>query len=102
MGLISSAIFRVKDFDGVDRLIRHLDSRIKEIAAIRILRGRYVADVDVTTSGTEVLHGLGKTPIGVIVIKSEATVTYKSDQFTARSVRITSSSGTRTVSLWIF
>lgn len=86
----------------VDRVLRNHDERIRELVAVSILRGKLIVDTDVTTSGTDVVHGLGRTPVGCIVLKSDAAVTYKKDDFNPKTITVTSSSGTRTVSLWIF
>lgn len=89
-------------FEPVDRILRNLDERVRELAAIRILSGVLVQNKQVSSTSPAVTHGLRRMPFGVIVIKSDATVTYKLDNFTKNTVDVTPSSGTRTVSLWIF
>lgn len=86
----------------VDRVARNLDQRVRELVAVKILTGRHIADQEVTTAGTAVFHGLGRVPLGCIVVKSDGMASFQSGDFDKSSITITSSSGTRTVSLWVY
>jgi len=96
------ALRLAKEFEPIDRMLQNHDRRIRELTLVRILGGKLFIDKEVDTSGTEVVHSLGHAPIGCIFIKSDATVTYKTTGFNKTSITVTASSGTRTVSLWIF
>lgn len=92
---------RVAD-QAVGRILRNHDERIKQLTLIPILDGVLLQDVDVTTSGVTVGHGLGRVPVGCIVVKSPANVSYTTDEFTKTQLDVTCSSGSRTVNLWVF
>lgn len=98
---LAPLITRVADQD-VDRIIRSLSERIGEITLVKILSGRLIENIDVTTAGTTIFHGLSRTPHGVIIVKSDSQVSYKHDSFNATDLTIYSGSGTRTISIWVF
>jgi hypothetical protein len=98
---LASIALRVAD-EAVGRVLRNLDERIKQLTRIPILDGVLISDVVVTTSGVTVGHGLGRVPVGCIIVKTPANVAYTTDEFTKTQLDVTCSSGTRTVNLWVF
>ena len=79
-----------------------LFSWAKDVVAIAILGGRIIKDIDASTTPLEVDHGLGRVPRGLIVVKNSTTASYATGTFTKTTFTITASTGTPTVSVWIF
>jgi hypothetical protein len=75
---------------------------IKEVIAKEILSGRLIEDIEVSSAGEEIAHGLGRTPVGVVIVKAESANGVKAFNFTKDFVTLTSKSGTFNVSVWIF
>lgn len=73
----------------------------RRITAVELLDGRQVDDQVVTTSDVAVDHLLGRTPRGVMVVKSSVAQGYKIGDFTATTFSISGGSSA-TVSLWIY
>lgn len=73
-----------------------------ELVDVPLLGGRLVEDVSVDTTGVVVNHRLGREPRGVLVVKNSTTASYQTDAFSKTTLTITASSGTSTVSIWVF
>lgn len=101
MRFIQSIAIRVADAM-VGRVLRNHDDRIKQLVSVQILDGVPILDISVTTTGVTVNHGLGRVPVGCIVVKSPTNVTYATTEFTKQQLIIACSSGTPTVNLWVF
>ena len=98
---LTPLVMRIAELVDVDRMIRSLSDRIAQIVDVPILDGQPFAGIEATTTGTEVVHGLGRTPLGAIVVRADTAATYVLDSFTKTSFTITSSSDS-TVALWVF
>jgi hypothetical protein len=92
---------RVLSFLDVDRVCRSLSDRIVEVTGLPLVDGQLFEEVDATTAGTSVVHGLGRTPKGAIVVRADTAATYVLDEFNKTSFDITSSAAS-TVNLWVF
>ena len=92
---------RIVDWESADRVTRSLDDRIREIVRVPLLDGLLLTEVGATTAGTSVVHGLGRTPLGVLVVRADTAATYVLDEFNKESFDITSSAAS-TVNLWVF
>ena len=97
---LTPIVMRIAEMADVDRITRSLSDRIAQIVDVPILDGQ-VFDVAATTGGTEVVHGLGGTPKGAIVVRADTAATYVLASFNKTSLTITASSAS-TVSLWVF
>lgn len=69
-----------------------------------IFNGAMLEDIVVTTSGTEIPHLLGRYWRGFLVIKKTgAAIIYNEpSEDETKFIRLRSSSGTQTISLWVF
>lgn len=69
-----------------------------------MFNGAVLEDQVITTSGTEVAHKLGRAWRGFVVIKKTgAAIIYNQPSVDeAKFMNLVSSSGTQTVSLWVF
>ena len=76
----------------------------RQLRASPILQGVLLKDVSVTTSGTEIPHTLGRRWNGWIVVDktTTASVTRSDSTDETKFLKLTSSSGTITISLWVF
>ena len=92
---------RIVDWESADRVTRSLDDRIREIVRVPLLDGLLLAEVGATTAGTAVVHGLGRTPLGVLIVRADTAATYVLDQFNQTSFTVTASADS-TVNLWVF
>ena len=74
-----------------------------QLTRVPFLDGNLVEGISVSTTVTNVSHGLGRTPVGYIVVKAAAGVTiFDTATVTpTTTIGITSDNDT-TISLWIF
>ena len=98
---LTPLVMRIAELVDVDRMIRSLDDRIRQIVNVPILDGQLFQDIDATDPGVEVVHGLGRTPKGAIVVRASAFAGYIIDEFNSTSFTITASEDS-TVTLWVF
>ena len=86
-----------------NRMQERLRAVLGSIINIPILNGRLVEDVVIGASDTPVSHGLGRVPRGCFMVKGNAVIVWSgTQQADGRLVYLTSASGTKTVSLWVF
>lgn len=74
----------------------------KDVVMLPILGGRLLEGLSASATGAVNDHGLGFVPRGVIVVKSDSAVAIAAGEFTQQSITLTTSSGTATVSVWVF
>lgn len=107
---LASVIHRVSD-PIVDRILRNLDQRIRELAGVRIVQGILKEDIDLA-DGTEVqiTHGLGR-PARWLVCRLlnpsstgriEEIVSSTVDRSSVLTLKATGYTATIAVDLWIF
>lgn len=98
--------FPVRGLD--DKLLRlqdAVDAAFKKLQSLAsILDGRLLENVVVTTTATEVPHGLGREPRGWLVVRSSVALSvYEAapSAYPTLNLRLTAT-GTDVVSLWVF
>lgn len=98
---LAPLILKVKSWANVDRVLSNLDDRIRQIVKVPVLDGVLISDQDIPTAGVDIIHGLGRTPRGAIVVRASAGSRYTMDSFGATSFTVTASTAS-TVDLWVF
>ena len=98
---LAPLIMRVLDWDAAERVLRNLDERIRQIISVPVMDGVLIKDKDIPTAGVAIIHGLGRTPIGAIVIRASAQSRYAMDTFNSTSFTVTASTAS-TVDMWVF
>ena len=68
---------------------------------IEIIKGRHIPGVNITTTDTLVAHGLGRTPIGWIVVDQDADARIWRVKIDAQYLCLIASANV-SVSLWVF
>lgn len=101
MRFLPPKVLRIAD-DLIDQMFRNHNERIKQLVAVPITTGVLLEDMDIAAAGTDVIHGLERTPVGAIVVKSDTAAAFKLDDFTRTTITVTPSTGTPIVSLWVF
>ena len=66
-----------------------------------LLDGRIMKDVAIAATSTAVNHGLGRSPLGWIVISNDTLATVREDSRTSAQFNLTASAAC-TVDLWVF
>ena len=92
----------IKDFE-TNQLQNNVAEFLNQVTSKSILDGRILENVAVSTTATEIAHGLGRKPLGYIIVKSNAHVTIYDTTSTTPTVTIKlTASATATINLWIF
>lgn len=105
MSFLAPIALRILDsFKAVDRVVRNHDARIRELVGVPVVRGRLLEDVSVSSSGSTVAHGLGRTPKGAQVVKmsSETVRSFIVYNFTNKTLDLKVATGSQTVNVWVF
>ena len=75
----------------------------RQLTRVPLLGGNLIKDVSVSTTAIELAHGLGREPVGYIVIKSSAGVTlFDSTSLTPKVTIKLTASASATCNIWIF
>lgn len=98
----------MKQVQSDDRTLMAMQSNVSEalrpLEQAALMRGRLIESVVLSTTPTEVAHGLGRRLLGVIVVRRNADArVYEPETSTMpdRSVRLVAT-GNVVVSLWVF
>lgn len=75
---------------------------LRQLQDLPILKGRQIADVELTTATTKVPHGLGRIPAGFFVVNATSSDTVWHAQAPTKDALYLLCTGTTTVDLWVF
>lgn len=93
----------VSSLPDVQKLINHVQEYLNQLTNNVILDGVLVENISVSTSPTQINHGLGREVRGYLLVKSSANVTiYSTTNTTPKSLLTITASGSATISLYIF
>jgi hypothetical protein len=75
----------------------------QQLVRVPFLDGNLIEDVSLSTTATEVAHGLGREPVGYFIVKANAAVdVYDTTSTTPKvTIKLTAST-TATCNIWIF
>jgi hypothetical protein len=88
-----------------DLRMREVQRGVNALANAAITRGVLLGSVALTTTPTRVLHGLGRSPVGVFMVAGQTgafDIVWTQDTNPARFLQLAASAGTPTVSVWVF
>lgn len=88
-----------------DGRVRSLSTAVETLKAAPIASGILVADVSLTTTAQRIVHGLGREPVGVFLVAGQTgafDIVWTQDTNPARFLQLAASTGTPTVSVWVF
>ena len=91
--------------DRVDRFQEQVRQAFKELASLDVLRGRRIENVDVTTSGVTLQHGLGRKLLGWTLVRMRADARVwdlQDSNQTPDKTLVLKASAPATVDLWVF
>ena len=87
----------------VQKLINHVSEFLNQLINNPVLDGVIIDNISVSTSPTNISHGLGREVRGYYIVKASAGVTiYDTANTTPKSLLTITASGSATITLYIF
>ena len=91
-----------KDYE-LSKVQRNTAAFAQQLIGNPILDGNLLEDLAVTTTATDFSHGLGRKPLGYILVKASAGVTLFDTESTTPNVTLKlTASASSTISIWVF